>query len=192
MIRKIVSTRIGEQAHRRLVEQQQARPRHQRAADGQHLLLAAGQRAALLRDALAQAREEREHALEVGARCRRGRPGRRRRARGSRARVIRGKMRRPSGDWRDAEPHDAVGRQRVQAWPLKLHGAAPRRGPCRGSSRRVVVLPAPLAPMSVTISPRLDGERHAAERADVAVVGVDVGRARACGYGSRAAASSCS
>src|SRR5215469_1958797 len=30
------------QPHRRLVEQQQARPRHQRPADGEHLLLAAG------------------------------------------------------------------------------------------------------------------------------------------------------
>ena len=41
------------QAHRRLVEQQQPRPGHQRPADRQHLLLAARQRAGLLRRALA-------------------------------------------------------------------------------------------------------------------------------------------
>ena len=38
----------------------------------------------------------------------------------------------------------------------------------------VVVLPAPLAPMSVTISPSLDGERDALERLDRAVVDVQV------------------
>src|SRR5216683_303758 len=36
------------EAHRRLVHEQQARPRHQRATHGDHLLLAAGQRAAQL------------------------------------------------------------------------------------------------------------------------------------------------
>ena len=51
--------------------------------------------------------------------------------------------------------------------------------PRRGWSRplivlRVVVLPAPLAPMSVTISPSADGQRDALEGVDVAVVGVDV------------------
>jgi hypothetical protein len=40
------------QAHRRLVEQQQLGPAHQGAADGQHLLLAAGKRAGQLAGAL--------------------------------------------------------------------------------------------------------------------------------------------
>ena len=39
--------------------------------------------------------------------------------------------------------------------------------------RSVVDLPAPFAPISVTISP-VDLERHAFERVDGAVVGVDV------------------
>ena len=47
------------EAERRLVEQQQPRPRHQRAGDRQHLLLAARQRAAALVQALLQAREQR-------------------------------------------------------------------------------------------------------------------------------------
>jgi hypothetical protein len=44
-------------AFRRLVQQDHARPRHHRARDGQHLLLAAGQRRGLLRQPLLQARE---------------------------------------------------------------------------------------------------------------------------------------
>ena len=126
MIRKIVSTRIGDRpidgssSSSRVGRAMSARP------DGEHLLLAAGQRAALLLQALAQPREEREHALEVGRRCR---PvGCRAKAPSSRfsSTVIRGKIRRPSGDWRDAEPHDAVGGQRVDALAVEGDGAAPR------------------------------------------------------------------
>ena len=43
---------------RGLVEQQQLRPAHQRARDGEHLLLAARQRAAALVQALLEARED--------------------------------------------------------------------------------------------------------------------------------------
>ena len=63
---KIFCTIIGARPMRRLVEQQQLRPAHQRAADGQHLLLAAGQRAGQLRAALLQARKQVVDALEVG------------------------------------------------------------------------------------------------------------------------------
>ena len=49
----------------RLVKQQEARPRQQRATDRQHLLLAARERAAALVDALLQARKQREHLLDV-------------------------------------------------------------------------------------------------------------------------------
>src|SRR6267143_2191921 len=47
----------GREAHRRLVQQQQFRPRHQRARNGEHLLLAAGERAGDLLAALPQARK---------------------------------------------------------------------------------------------------------------------------------------
>src|SRR3974390_2828549 len=50
---------------RRLVEQEQARPAHQRARDGEHLLLAARKCATALIDALTQARKQSQHALEV-------------------------------------------------------------------------------------------------------------------------------
>src|SRR4051794_14174523 len=53
------------QAERRLVEEQQLRLGHQGAADREHLLLAAGHRAALLTLALLEAREQRVHAVEV-------------------------------------------------------------------------------------------------------------------------------
>ena len=48
----------------RLVQHEEARPRHQRARDGQHLGLAAAQRARPLPRPLAQHREERVNALE--------------------------------------------------------------------------------------------------------------------------------
>src|SRR4051812_24569468 len=50
---------------RGLVEQQKARSRHQRASDGEHLLLATRQRAATLVQPLLQARKQPEHALAV-------------------------------------------------------------------------------------------------------------------------------
>ena len=57
-------------AERGLVEQQQARARHQGARDREHLLLAARQRAAALVQPLLQAREQREDALEIGGEVR--------------------------------------------------------------------------------------------------------------------------
>ncbi len=56
----------GRQPHARLVEQQQARAGHQRPADGEHLLLAARERARDLGQAFLEAREEGEDPLEVG------------------------------------------------------------------------------------------------------------------------------
>ena len=55
----------GRQAHRRLVHQQQPRPRHQRPADRDHLLLTARQRAGELAAPLEQAREQRVQPVEV-------------------------------------------------------------------------------------------------------------------------------
>ena len=84
------------EAERGFVEQEQPRPRHQRAADRQHLLLAARQRAAALAEPLLEAREQREHALEVVVEMRRVAtlaPICR-----FSSTVMRGKMRRPSGD----------------------------------------------------------------------------------------------
>ena len=53
-------------AHRRLVHQQQLRPRHQCASNGHHLLLATRQSAGVLVEPLLDAREQCEHTLMVG------------------------------------------------------------------------------------------------------------------------------
>src|SRR5579859_2785860 len=53
------------QAERRLVEDQEARLGHQAAADREHLLLAAGERARALRGALLEPRKDVQHPLEV-------------------------------------------------------------------------------------------------------------------------------
>ena len=57
IVLKIVWQTMRREAERRLVEQQQLRPRHQRARDRQHLLLAARQRAGALLHALLAAAE---------------------------------------------------------------------------------------------------------------------------------------
>ena len=64
----IVEDLLGQdrrEAHRRLVEEQDRRARHERAAHGQHLLLATRQRSGLLAAPLLQAREEVEDARDV-------------------------------------------------------------------------------------------------------------------------------
>src|SRR5688500_3320554 len=53
------------QTHAGLVQQEEARAGHERAADGEHLLLAPRQRTCHLRDALVQAREEIEDVREI-------------------------------------------------------------------------------------------------------------------------------
>ncbi len=56
----------GREAHGGLVEQQQLGLAHERARHGEHLLLAAGHGAGELVAAFLQAREQHEHALDVG------------------------------------------------------------------------------------------------------------------------------
>ena len=63
----------------------------------------------------------------------------------------------------------------VSAISLPSKRIEPSRGGVRPEIERSVVdLPAPLEPISVTISPSSTVERDALERLDVAVVGVDV------------------
>ena len=108
------------------------------------------------------------------ARRRRRRGAGRRPGRGSRARVMRWKQCRPSGDCEMPS--------RTMSWGGGLADLACRRSgssPAAAASgpeieRSVVDLPAPFEPISVTISPSSTVERDALERLDVAVVGVDV------------------
>ena len=53
------------EAERRLVQEQEARAGEERAADGEHLLLAARERPGTLIETLLQAREQREHAVAI-------------------------------------------------------------------------------------------------------------------------------
>ena len=80
---KIERDQPGRDAERGLVEHQQARRAHERAADRDHLLLAARQRADELAAAIAQHGEERVDALEAFGLHGAARGARRRPARGS-------------------------------------------------------------------------------------------------------------
>ena len=109
-------------------------PRHEGAADRQHLLLAAGQRAAHLRDPLLQAREQLEHALEVLRRCSPLAPGV-----SAHLEVLAdgqaGEDPAALRHWRDAAPHDVVGRRRrAMRSPSKRDRALAGRSSRRSSS----------------------------------------------------------
>jgi len=97
------------QAKRRLVEHQEPWPAHQRACDRQHLLLAARQRAAALREALIEPGKQRQHPFEIAievARCGHGR---------AHLQVFQhrhaGKDAAPFRGLRQLQPRDLVGRQ---------------------------------------------------------------------------------
>ena len=139
------------QAERRLVEQQQLRRRHQGAGDRQHLLLAARELAGLLAEALLQDREQRQHALEIGRRRLPVAP-----RRGAERDVLRHAER--------AEDAPPLGHQRqaLGDQPLgRLAADRPNPKPDRPPARRTrpamlrsrVDLPAPLGPITATISP---------------------------------------
>ena len=128
-------------------------PRHQRPADGQHLLLAAGHGAGQLGAPLSQAGEQRKHPVHVLL----DRPRCLLRVKAPSSKfsttVIKGKTRRALRDVGDAQLTTMrSGGNVVSSCPSKV--MLPRVG---GTSpeivRSVVLLPAPLAPMRVTISP---------------------------------------
>ena len=130
-----------------------SRGRHiQGPADGQHLLLAPRQGARGLGPPLAQHREPLEDPLQVaGDGSRPVRAGDAPRSRFS-CTVIRGKMRRPSGEW--AMPRSTI------SWAATWSMRSPSNqiSPAVGHSspdtvRNTVVLPAPLLPMRVTRLP---------------------------------------
>ena len=165
----------GRQAFGRLVEDEQARVGQQRAADGQHLLLAARELVAAVGPAAAQG---------AGTARARARAVQRRwpsaPARSAIARVLRhaqaGEDAPALRHVGDAAPGDGEGRLRASR-----PGRRPARGRCAARTRptRVrisVVLPMPLRPIRPMVSPALDGDRNAAQDVALAVVGVE-----ACG-----------
>ena len=122
------------QAHRRLVEEEDLGLGHQRAADREHLLLAARQRPGLLRLAFLEAREQAVDPLEVGLR----RPPCRLREKAPISRFswtdIRLKTRRPSGDWQTPELDDLVRPALVDPLAAQRDLALARPGAARRSS----------------------------------------------------------
>ena len=139
------------QAERRLVENHQLGFGHQAAADGEHLLLAARQRAGALRTALAQAREDRKHALAVLRAARAGAPV---------AAEIEILAHREIGEDAPALRHmdksarDDRGRLLTRRRRRRRSGS--RRACARTMPERVrlsVDLPTPLEPSTATISP---------------------------------------
>ena len=151
MISKIFSTKIGASPIDGSSSMSSFGSRHQRPPDRAHLLLAAGQRARLLVLALGEPREEREDAVETLLM-----PERSLRWKAPISRfsitLMRGKRRRPSGDWLMPILTTLCGGSSVMSVPWKW--IVPSRGWLRPLIERSVVdLPAPFAPISVTISP---------------------------------------
>ncbi len=108
IVRQIVVRDQRRQTLGRLVEDQQARIGQQRAADGQHLLLAARQLAAAMPESRGERGKGRQHAFERPRVAAGG--GRAATSRFSRT-VRVGKMPRFFGHVRDAEARDAMRRQ---------------------------------------------------------------------------------
>src|SRR5439155_8815108 len=139
------------EAERRLVEQQQPRPRHEGARDREHLLLAAREGARALAAALAQAREEAERLLAIL-----GDAGAVPAAVGAELEVVvHREVREHQAPFGACETPSATiswGGMRVISLPSKRMRPA-RAGINPESARSSVVFPAPLAPIRVTISP---------------------------------------
>src|SRR5262245_7995176 len=130
------------QPQARLVEQEQAWPRHEPAPDRAHLLLAAREGSGQLPLALAQPRDKGED--ELG-------PVRAPSWRWSRT-VSVGKSWRPSGTC--AMPRATIWAERSPSRRAPSNSIRPARtGKSPLIARRVVVLPAPLPPISATASP---------------------------------------
>ena len=120
-----------------------------------------------------QAREQGEHALEVGRDRRAVRP-----REGAELQVL--EHRHPREDppalrrLRDAQADDAVGRERVEAVAVETHATAARPHGAEDGPERRGLAGAVGADERHDLA-RRDGERDPAERPDVAVEGVDVG-----------------
>src|SRR5437773_8930917 len=159
--------------HRRLVEQQHDRSRHERASDREHLLLAARQRAGALREALLEAWEELVDALEVLRDLRWGIAPRI----GAHLEVLFHRHTREDppalGRVREAEADDLVRRHLREVAVAHPDGALPRAQDTGDRSQRRRL------PGAVAADERYDlalahRERGALQRLDVAVVGVDL------------------
>ena len=182
---KIACTRIGARPSEGSSSSSSARPRHQRAADREHLLLAAGERAgasaSAARRAAGTARSTRSRSARdcPRSRLRRYAPS----SRFSCDREVREDAA-PSGRATMPRAHDLGAAARLRD-RLALEARSALRRAARGPmiARSVVVLPAPFAPISVTISPCADAAATTPFRAwiapyvtDRSVTSQDLGR----------------
>ena len=154
---------------RGLVEEEQPRREHQRAGEGEHLLLAAGERARLLREPLAEKREPGEDALEVGGD---GAVAPRVRAEAEVLLDAQLDERAASlGDVRDLLPRRRL-RRAPDRRPVEedLAAAADRAGDGAEGGR----LPGPVGAEDGDDLALADGERDAVEGGDRPVAGLDV------------------
>ena len=171
------ATICGARPFGRLVHQQHARIVHQRAADRQHLLLAAGQR--LRRSGCAAPSGAETCANTVSTRPRRVPAAGSRLARGDDQVLAHRQAAEDAAalrHQRDAARGDLLRRQ-----PRDRRRRTPRPLPRRGGSRPTVTfmqvdLPAPLRPSRPSSAALAERERDLLQHMAVAVEGVDVGR----------------
>ena len=162
------STTAGARPERRLVQHQQLRLAHQRAADREHLPLAAGHRAGALVAPLLQLRKDLVDALEQ---------------RGDRAPCRAAAWRRAGGCSRRSAARTAASlpatarapcaRSQRRLAPPMLLAAKWIEPPCTGTrpaiAFSVVVLPPPLEPSSATTAPWRHVQRHVGDADQIAV-----------------------
>jgi hypothetical protein len=119
----------------RLVEQHEARPQHERAADRKHLLLAARERAGLLEAPLFENREIPVHALDVGCDAQSIAT-----AHGAELQVLlhghSGESSPPLRHVRNAEPHHILGRAAGDRLSVEHHLAGGADHSAQGAERR--------------------------------------------------------
>ena len=181
------------EAERRLVEQQEPRPPHQGARDGEHLLLAARQRAAALAEPLGEAWEQFEDAGEVAV------PGVGAGRKRAHLQVLQhAHARKDAPAFRglgDVKPGDFVGRQlrNVAAGEFDAALAGARLAEDGHHQGRLAGAVGPDQGDDLALR---DVEIDALERDDVAIIGLDPAQAEESGHGAppRAAAArrSCS
>src|SRR5262245_32721272 len=166
-----LSHKLRRQPLRRLVHQEHARIAHQRAADRQHLLFAAGERAGELRVTLLQAGEELEHAIDGPAGCAAAFRSPRRDAE---VFAYTEAAEHAPALWHqpDAFARDHIRRQPTDLLAVKTDRASPR--PEKAHDRvHAGGLARTVAAEQAEQPPRLQREGHAVQHVAVAVKGVD-------------------